>query len=313
METKAPYVMVGAFLVAMALGLGGFVAWMVGYRADAPDRYHIFFNGDVTGLAAGSPVQMRGIPVGRVAAIDIDPADIERIRVTIDLNPGTPVKTDTRARLDRAGFTGGVFVQLFGMTADTAMLTAGPGQPVPVILSEASALAQLVEGAPDMVANANALMQRAQRMFSEKNLRSIEGLLTNADRTLESFSRTAADMNREMDRMSGDIRQLVANLSSITTNFDSNIDLVRGEALTTLGTVREAAARFETMAAAVEAVTVDSRPGMKTFTENGLYEMTLLMNETRALVSTLNRIADQFERDPARFLFGDAQRGYQPR
>jgi len=309
METRAPYVAVGAFLLIMMVCLGGFVAWLVGFRAEEPNRYHIYFDGTVTGLTEGSPVQMRGIPVGRVDRIEIDPADLERVRVTIEVKPSTPVKQNTKARLDRAGITGGVFVQLFGSTSESPALHAERGQFLPVIQSEASKLEQLFEGAPDMVANATQLMARAQALLSDRNLQSVENLLANAERTMASF-RTSAE---QIDTMTGDIRQLVSNLNSITANFDQNIDRVRDDALATLETFRGSAARFEAMATEFERMAAENRPGLKQFSENGLYELTLMMNETRTLIGSLSRIADQFERDPARFLFGDAQRGYQPR
>jgi phospholipid/cholesterol/gamma-HCH transport system substrate-binding protein len=38
-----------------------------------------------------------------------------------------------------------------------------------------------------------------------------------------------------------------------------------------------------------------------------------LLTDSRALILELTRVADQLERDPARFLFGDRREGYRPR
>jgi phospholipid/cholesterol/gamma-HCH transport system substrate-binding protein len=53
----------------------------------------------------------------------------------------------------------------------------------------------------------------------------------------------------------------------------------------------------------------ENREPLANFTSAGLYEFTQLIAEARVLVSGLARISGQLERDPARFLFGDQQRG----
>jgi phospholipid/cholesterol/gamma-HCH transport system substrate-binding protein len=85
MEVRASYVLVGLFVVALMASLLGFVVWTartVGTRAIA--NYDILFTGTVTGLAEGSQVRYRGVPIGRVKEIRLDPENLERIRVTVD-------------------------------------------------------------------------------------------------------------------------------------------------------------------------------------------------------------------------------------
>ena len=55
----------------------------------------------------------------------------------------------------------------------------------------------------------------------------------------------------------------------------------------------------------------DNRSPIRDFTSTGLYELTQMITEVRLLAQTLNRISIQIERDPARFLFGDRQKGFQ--
>ena len=47
------------------------------------------------------------------------------------------------------------------------------------------------------------------------------------------------------------------------------------------------------------------------FTSTGLYELTQMITEVRLLAQTLNRVSIEIERDPARFFFGDRQKGFQ--
>ena len=108
METRASHVAVGTFVLLLLLGLTGFVVWISKFQQAADlKRYDILFEEAVTGLELDSNVRYRGVPVGRVQDIRIDPANIERIRVTIEVRGDTPVKVDTKASLELQGLTGG--------------------------------------------------------------------------------------------------------------------------------------------------------------------------------------------------------------
>ena len=88
METRANYLLVGSFVLGLALALVLFLAWIAKIElGDGQPVYRIFFTGSVTGLKDGSPVRYRGVPVGSVTDIRIDPANVEQIEVTSDLKP----------------------------------------------------------------------------------------------------------------------------------------------------------------------------------------------------------------------------------
>jgi hypothetical protein len=98
-----------------------------------------------------SNVRYRGVPVGRVRDI-IDPKNIERIRVTIEVSDDTPVKADTKATLEMQGLTGGIYVLLNEGTQTAADLPKTMKAPYPEIGSRRSALAQIFQGAPELIA-----------------------------------------------------------------------------------------------------------------------------------------------------------------
>jgi phospholipid/cholesterol/gamma-HCH transport system substrate-binding protein len=65
-------------------------------------------------LAVGDPVKFRGIDVGTVKSMSIDPDNSRLVLVDVTLRKETPVKTDTRASLALKGITGVVFIELNG-------------------------------------------------------------------------------------------------------------------------------------------------------------------------------------------------------
>ena len=82
METRASYVVVGTFVLALIAAAFGVVLFLTRTNfEDTPKTYMSYFTGSVTGLQVGSPVRYRGVPVGSVNDIRIDPSDVERVRV----------------------------------------------------------------------------------------------------------------------------------------------------------------------------------------------------------------------------------------
>ena len=75
METRARYVLVGAFTLAVILAGFVFVYWLnsatgLGSRS----RYLVRFEGSVSGLLSGSAVLFNGVRVGEVTQLELDAA-----------------------------------------------------------------------------------------------------------------------------------------------------------------------------------------------------------------------------------------------
>ena len=96
METRANYILVGLFTLAVIAGAFGFVYWFhhiggTGERAE----YRVAFQGPVAGLRTGATVSFNGIRVGEVTAMQLDPNDPKQSLVTVSVEKGTPVRSDT--------------------------------------------------------------------------------------------------------------------------------------------------------------------------------------------------------------------------
>src|SRR6266702_898063 len=67
METRAPFVVVGAFVLAAIAAVFGFVYWLQNTGGLGPrTSYHVQFEGSVPGLLVGAAVLFNGIRVGEV-------------------------------------------------------------------------------------------------------------------------------------------------------------------------------------------------------------------------------------------------------
>ena len=80
-----------------------------------------------------------------------------------------------------------------------------------------------------------------------------------------------------------------------------------------IGDLRGTAQSLRKTSDEVHALIAENREPLSDFTATGLTEFTGLLIEMRDLVVALNRVTTELQRDPARFLFGDRQQGYEVR
>jgi phospholipid/cholesterol/gamma-HCH transport system substrate-binding protein len=168
MEIDKRYFMEGLFIIVFAVAAALFAVWLVksGHRDDV--IYRINFAESVSGLALGDPVKFRGVEVGSVSAMALDPDNPRVVRVDVKLRKDTPVKTDTRASLRLKGITGVVYIELDGGSpAATRLADATPEGRVPEIPYEKSGLTVLVEQLPKVVERLANLEEQATRAVSD--------------------------------------------------------------------------------------------------------------------------------------------------
>jgi len=133
METRAPFAIIGAFVLAAMIAMFGFVYWLNNTGGLGPrTAYRVQFDGPVPGLLVGAGVLFNGIRVGEVTELTLSPDSPRRVNAAISVASTTPVRADTKVSLEFQGLTGVPVVALEGgaQTAGSAVgstLMAEPG------------------------------------------------------------------------------------------------------------------------------------------------------------------------------------------
>ncbi len=332
METRANFIAVGLFVIALFLSLLVFVIWLSNWQAERNFReYWIFFDGSVKGLRVGSSVTYRGISVGEVTSIGFpEDGGVERILVKARIDEVAPVRTDTVASLEIQGLAGGALVMLKGGSNAAAPLKAEAGQKHPIIASAPSQLDRLLEGAPALVEQVQELVARARLVLGDDNQVAFTGILQN----VAILSKTVADRSASIDRIVGDtegtlleIRRAAASVQTVGAALEKDVPKAAREATMALENIRRAstdfdgfmkqaqstARSFQGAASQAEALIAENRQPIKDFTGTTLYDINVFLGDLRILTDNLNRLTTDVGRDPARFLFGGQQRGFETR
>ena len=167
METDKHYFFEGLFIIVFSVAAAIFAVWLGSTGRHDDVLYRIHFNDSVSGLAVGDPVKFRGIDVGTVKSMVIDPDNSRLVLVDVRLRKETPVKTDTRASLALKGITGVVFIELNGGDpAAKTLLAVTPKDKVPEIPSEKTGLKAMLDDLPKLVEKFSAIEDQVKKVVT---------------------------------------------------------------------------------------------------------------------------------------------------
>lgn len=304
METRASYVLIGGFIVALMLALVGFAMWLAGAGVgEERQQYYVYFTGSVTGLAEGSPVRRRGVPFGNVLDIRIDPDDVGRVRVTLETPADPPIKSDAQALLELQGLTGAAFIQITGGSQTAPDLLPSRDTPIPVIPAKDSAFADLLEGAPRLLGELISLAENANKVLSVENQQALTDTLANIAQFSETLAAQSATLDSTLTNADALLAEVRVYLDQLNQTLEDEIFILSDEVSQTTQSFRQTARSITETSDELRGILAENRTALRDFSGQGLYEASLLLSELRDLVSNLNAVTSRIERDPRDFLF----------
>ncbi|GAB1408552.1 MlaD family protein [Thermomonas brevis] len=307
METRANYVLIGAFTILASVGLLLFALWAAKFSSDRNWRqYQVIFNEPVTGLTEGGSVQYNGISVGTVDKLRLDADDARRVIALLRIQADTPVKVDTRAKLSQQGITGVPFIQLTGGSPGAEHLLATAGHDIPIIRTEPSALQNIAD-------TANRLVARLDQVLSEENIERISNTLAHLETVTGSISgqsRDIATLIVNAREVTDGLKVTIANANGTIQGVDRNL-VARLPAL--MDKLDAAVASMESAAGNADALVSENRPAVRSFANDGLAQLGPTLSELRRLMRDLRILSDRLENQPARFILGrEAPKEFEP-
>src|ERR1700677_2793450 len=227
METRANFVLIGAFTIAVIAGGFLFILFIAGVgQVSHSKTYEVLFTGSVSGLTRGASVVFNGLRVGEVLAVDFVPNDPGRVAAIIDVDGRIQIKKDTHARLELQGLTGGSAIALSGGAPDAPLLVGLDGAP-PVIVAEPTA--NLLERVQNLSVKADALLAKADKIVSD-NIPVITDTIKNLDTFTKALGDSSSGLSAalngisELGRQIGPLAQKLQTLSGDADKLVQAVD-----------------------------------------------------------------------------------------
>jgi len=266
----------------------------------ARSPYRVVSTVPVSGLNPEAQVRYRGMGVGRVNAIGLDPKDPRRILISIDVDNNIPVTRGTYAQLGMEGITGIAYVHLLDTYRDMepAAKSADGTAELPLKPSFFDALSDDAEGAMrdarELMANVNALLNPDNRKRIGTTLASLERIAANLEavsaRMPGVVARTESWLSEENRRLAaGSLERINETMKSMPELARETQQLVR-DARELVGQVGKLSAEARGAAGAVSGDTLPRVNALAESVDRG--------------AQRVGRLALQLDRDPQSAIFG---------
>ena len=292
MYSRVNYTIVGIFVLIFGAGLVWFFFWLAKYGIQQEyDTYKLYMKDSIAGLSKDSVVKLRGVDIGRVSEIRIDPKNIERVEVVLKIKDGIPIKEDMVAHTKMLGITGLLSIEIDGGT--NAAKTLNPdADNAPLIPTAPSWLNKTTEGLAELSVNMTKLIERAELLLSDENIENISKTLAHVeqitsrgealeDKVLESLNAFDASMKTYNDSLS----KISSDFSSITASSTPAIDKIM-----------QTSRNFNRLTLKMEKSLDRGDYDMRTI-------MGPLMIEINMLSEQVNDIAKEFKQSPSDIFF----------
>lgn len=274
METRANYVVIGLFTLAVVVGVFGFVYWFqniggTGERA----VYRVAFEGSVSGLRTGGSVLFNGIRVGEVTGLQLNPEKPQQVVATIAVDRSVAIRPDTQIGMEFQGLTGIAALSLKGGNPATPPLVGNKDNP-PLLAAPPGATADVTQAARDVLTKVNEFITENQKAFKS------------AIEHLDTFS---AALARNADK----IDTITSGLQALTGGPDG-----KG------GDINEAARSIKQLADHLDQRTAEITVGINRLSAAGTKQIDLLSANAQRTLTTINRAVENLDKNPSRLIWG---------
>ncbi|HUL92951.1 MAG TPA: MlaD family protein [Burkholderiales bacterium] len=283
MENRAHALAAGLFTLVLVAALVAAGLW---FRRDdiRLSEYLVTTASSVTGLKVEAAVRYRGVDVGRVESIRLEPGGSGRVHIRVGVYQDTPITRGTYAQLGYQGVTGLAYVSLDNDGSSSEPLKGQGGEPPRIEMRPS-----IFDSSLDLVAAVRELSSRMNELLSAEN----RGLVTKMLGGIERASRRTAELAerlqvgaQEFPGLMGDARSTLADLGRLSRKLE------------------ERSAAFDRMAASLDDVGVAAR----SFNDETLPRVNTLVEQLQRDTRALDRILNALGENPQSFVFG-VQRG----
>lgn len=291
METRVNYALVGAFVVTLSVAIVAGVLWISSgatARKDY-DTYLAYSRESVSGLNRQAPVKYKGVEVGAVREIELDPGDPQQIRLVLAIEHGVPIKEDTVAVLSVQGLTGIAFLDLEGGSKESPLLAPPRPGEYPVIATRPSLFQRLDTQVTALVADLSRAAQNVNQLLDDDTRTALQS----AARDLDTVVHAIAGRSQAIDTALADAARTMENSARASAQLT---ELTRQ-----VGRSADAVARA---AEALRTTARDTTGGVQQFRADTLPALERLLADARAATASLAQLAQQLERNPNALLTG---------
>jgi len=308
MNNKVNYTMIGFLVLFGFTMIFGFTYWLLKPSNEAEVKnYYIHFDESVLGLNIDAPVKYRGISVGKVTTLKINPRNLEQVQVLITILKTTPIKVDTVAKLTAQGITGLSYINLSMGSKDGADLVAKPNEKYPSIDTVPSFFENFESSLGTVSGKLSSTLTQTEKLLNDENQKQITILLTKTATIMEKLDKILDD--KTMIHLQSSVKNIDSftnKMDNITPDIEKFIDksvVWEENILFAFNSIMVSYLGITTSMDEIKRAISSGEFNIKDIAGDVVPTMNNTLLDVQELMIKINGIMDQYERSPGNILF----------
>lgn len=222
MENKSHALAAGTFVVLLLALVIALSVWLTRDTRDL-QTYELSSPDAVTGLQPQASVRYKGVNIGKVTAITLDPQKIGNVLIQVAIDTQAPITESTFGTLGFQGVTGLAFVQLDDEGQSTVLLPPSEGAP-PRIPMRPSLLTKLTDQGEDLLAKLVTGTERVNTLLSDDNQKALRSTIDNLGQAAAGLQQLTASTNKALPQFLQDSRSTLKVIQDTSERVGDSAD-----------------------------------------------------------------------------------------
>lgn len=301
MENKSHALAAGTF-VALLLAL--VIALAVWLTRDTRDLqvYELSSPDAVTGLQPQASVRFKGVNVGKVTAITLDPKIPGNVLIQLAIDGQAPITESSFATLGFQGVTGLAFVQLDDSGTSKVELPRG-GTPPARIPMRRNFMSKLSDQGEDLLAQLITGSGKVNALLSPENQKALMSAVDNMSKAAASLQQLTNNTNKALPQLMADSRATLKVIQSTSLRVGDSADEARKSAASFRQTTERMNAKggtLDQLALGVETLAITGQ----TLNAASLPRLNRAVDDTARAARQVSRAVNAVNDNPQSLIFG---------
>ncbi|MDH4944964.1 MlaD family protein [Sulfurimonas sp. C5] len=301
MNNKVNYTLVGFIVLLGLMAVLVFSYWMLKpTQEEEVQHYVIYFDESVFGLNLDAPVKFRGISVGKVSNLRINPNNSEQVEVQVTIKKSTPIKDNIVAVLTAQGITGLTYVNLTVGDNHIQEVVKIAGKDYYVIATAPSIFQNVQKSFGDVSDRLTETLYQTEKLLSDENQEefmklisatsSVVGKLDKAldAKTIKHFQNTMANLDIATDK--------VSYLVDKTAKWEDNVSA-------SLRSIKQSYLKIDSTMTEFKTAMKDGQFNFKEISSEVIPSFNSTLLELQESLLKFDNAIKEYERSPSDFLF----------
>ena len=301
MENKSHALAAGTFVVLLLALVIALSVWLTRDTRDL-QIYELSSSDAVTGLQPQASVRYKGVNIGKVTAIGLDPQKAGNVLIQVAIDGQAPITESTFATLGFQGVTGLSFVQLDDKGESKVELPRG-GTPPARIPMRPSLLTKLSDQGEDLLAKLISGSNQVNTLLSDQNQQALMHAIDNMSQAAAGLQQLTATTNKALPQFLEEGRATLKVIQDTSDRVGDSADEAKRSAASFKQTTERMNAKdgtLDQLARGVETLAVTGQ----TLNAASLPRLNRAVDDTARAARQVSRAVNSVNDNPQSLIFG---------